>query len=204
MSKTKQAATWEPEIDRAYEAQVSRLDQVTGSVTDFQGDFQPPAPIRQKPNNLVLPESKSTAATAYRMPEQQAITINPAQNIDQQVVYTVTPEGRGNLFIKRLGVLLAFLAVITAMAMALFSLYPHDWAGMAIAGLWLLAVATEGIIAFCVLAILDYRETPAAQNRTAMNKTIRLMAIEQGMRLVGMYGSEQYERTIKTIRKSGF
>lgn len=196
-------SSWEPPIDRGYEQQVTALSRVEGSVTDFDGDFQPPAPIRQKANNLVLPE-RQQPVTAYRLPEQQAITINPAQNIDQQVVYTVTPEGRGNLFIKRLATILVFLAAITAMAMALFSLYPHDWAGMAIAGLWLLAVATEGLVAFVVLAVLDYRETPAAQNRMAMNKTIRMMAIEQANRLIGMYGSESYEKSVKSVRRAGF
>lgn len=152
---------------------------------------------------LVKPEIEPRAA-AYPYQPLQTIEINPAANIQQQAIYQVTPGSRADALIKRLLAWSIPLAILTGMVMYVFTLYPPTLATLAIFALWMAVALTETLAVFLVLSILDYRETPAAQNRTAMNKTVRLMAIEQGVRLIQTSGVETYERAVKTIRRAGF
>lgn len=200
----KQQAVWQPPIDQTYEAHVTSLASVDGRLSD---DPQTYAIERvQKPPAAWVPaqvEGKPVAAIAYRAPEQPIMAPGP-DNIQQQVVYTVTPGARADALIKRLVGWSIPLTILTGLAMYIFSLYPATLATLAIFALWMALALTETLIVFLVLSIIDYRETPAAQNRLAMNKAIRMMAIEQGMRLIGTYGEETYAATIKAIRRAGF
>ena len=58
--------------------------------------------------------------------------------------------------------------------------------------MWLALASIEWIAVFCLLAILDYRETPAAQNRMQMKAYINMMQTEQYHRLRAMY-PEQFK-----------
>ena len=204
MSKrTNQPAT--VEIDASYESHVNSLDTVTGHISDFA--IEPHRPQRPQQPVTWVPEQRPQQAptvTAYPMPTDQRVEINPAGNIQQVVEYTVTPGARADALIKRLIAWSIPLSVLTGMAMYVFTLYPTTLATLAIFALWMAVALTETLIVFLVLSILDYRETPAAQNRLAMNKTIRLMAVEQGARLIATHGRENYENAVKTIRRAGF
>lgn len=193
-------------IDQTYEQRLDHLAALKGNVNDYA--IQPagprtPEPLPQAPV-VVLPEPQRPTVTAYPLRQAQTIEINPAGNIQQQVVYTVTPGSRADALIKRLLAWSIPLAILTGMVMYVFTLYPPTLATLAIFALWMAVALTETLAVFLVLSILDYRETPAAQNRTAMNKTVRLMAIEQGVRLIQTSGVETYERAVKTIRRAGF
>lgn len=199
----KSAAPVEIEIDQNYEAQVDKLQAVTGSINDYT--IEPARPQHPAPPPTWVPEDRPRpAATAYPVGAEQVIEINPASNIQQTVEYVVTPGSRADALIKRLIAWSIPLALLTGFVMYVFTLYPPTLATLAIFTLWMAVALTETLIVFLVLSILDYRETPAAQNRNAMNKTMRLMAIEQGVRLIGLYGEETYDRAVKTIRRAGF
>ena len=202
MSKrTNQPAT--VEIDATYESHVNSLAHVQGHTSDFA--IEPSRPQRPQQPKTWVPETRERpTVTAYPMPEEQTVTINPAANIQQVAEYTVTPGGRADALIKRLIAWSIPLSILTGMAMYVFTLYPTTLATLAIFALWMAVALTETLVVFVVLSILDYRETPAAQNRNAMNKTIKLMAIEQGTRLIATHGVENYENAVKTIRRAGF
>lgn len=204
---SKRSIDWQPEIDQGYEKRVAALESMSpGHVENYVGQpttertaivpAQPPSWVPE-----VRPERPTV--TAYPVNPVQTIDINPARNIDQQVIYQVTPGSRADALIKRLVAWSIPLAILTGMVMYVFTLYPVNLATMAIFALWMAIALTETLIVFLVLSILDYRETPAAQNRTAMNKVLRMMAIEQGVRLITTSGVETYERAVQTIRRAG-
>ena len=57
-------------------------------------------------------------------------------------------------------------------------------------GLWLLLASAEWVAVFIVLAILDYREQPAALSRMTADRYLGMMEREQAAQLRAMYGDD--------------
>jgi hypothetical protein len=141
----------------------------------LQGEIMPP--IRHMPN-VIDPYAQA-------MPQA-------AQHIAN---YEATPITRAQAMRMKIRDITLFLAVLTGAAMYAFQLYPATWQTFGIFMLWLMFACTEGLLTFIVLAILDYRETPSAQNRQQMTGYLRMMEREQAHRLRAMYPEQYTERS---------
>jgi hypothetical protein len=207
MTKTK-LRRGEIEIDLRYERRMERLasdprdDQpITalarpGPVTlAEQQSIGLARPARQ---NLVLPER--TPATAYPMQPDQFIHLPTQANIVQSAAYTADPISRGWAMLIKTSAVTVFLAVLTLMGMLLWGLAGTLGAWLIL--WWLFVASLEWVVCFLVLATLDYKETPAAQNRYSMRRIINMMAVEQAARLIERYGSEKYEAATRAIRRA--
>ncbi len=140
--------------------------------TPKQGDVLPP--VRSVPN--VIDPYAST------MP----------QTVQMVTKYEATPITRAQAMVMKVHTITVFLSIMTGAAMYVFSLYPQSWQMFSVFCLWLVVASVEWCGMFALLAILDYRETPAAHNRLQMGAYIRMMETEQYHRLRAMY-PEQFE-----------
>ena len=101
----------------------------------------------------------------------------------QQVIHVdVTPINRAQAMVMRVNAVTAALAVFTLAALVMLDSFYYF--------LWLLLASVEWVGTFIVLAVIDYRETPAAQARMQLSRYLDMMEREQIARLRAMYGKE--------------
>lgn len=142
--------------------------------------------------NLVQPEPKAEILPPVR---SVPAVVDPYANAMPQTVqnivrYEVTPITRAQAMTLKVHQVTLFLAILTGALMLVLQWYPADWNGLAVFFLWLALASLEWIAVFCLLAILDYKETPAAQNRMQMKAYIDMMRTEQYHRLRAMYPTQ--------------
>jgi uncharacterized membrane protein YcjF (UPF0283 family) len=108
----------------------------------------------------------------------------PALEAVQMVSHhTYTPQSRAwSMLIKTTAVTVA-LAILTMAAMYMLD----SWTFLA----WLLLASLEWCAVFVWLALLDFRETPAAHVRQKTDGYLDLMRREQRARLKALYGYEE-------------
>lgn len=139
--------------------------------------IQPVQPLRGE----VLPAVRSVPNVVDPYAQSMPVTV-------QQVVkFEATPITRAQAMTMKAREITIFLGVLTACVMYIFQLYPQTWQMFALFVLWSAFVSLEWCVLFALLAILDYRETPAAQNRQQMSAYIDMMKREQYHRLRAMY-----------------
>ena len=131
----------------------------------MEGEIMPP--VRSVPN-VVDPYAQSMPIT-----------------VQQVVKYEATPITRAQAMVTKVHQVTLALAILTAAAMVMLK-------GEFIFLTWLILASVEWVGVFVFLSILDYREQPAAQNRTQMDAYIDMMKKEQNHRLRAMY-PEQYD-----------
>lgn len=144
--------------------------------------------------NLVKPEVKAEILPPVRSIPQVHDPYAGAmpQTVQNIVRYDANPITRAKAMTMKVHQVTLFLAILTGALMLVLQWYPADWTGLAVFFLWLALASLEWIAVFCLLAILDYRETPAAQNRMQMKAYIGMMQTEQYHRLRAMY-PEQFK-----------
>lgn len=107
---------------------------------------------------------------------------NLPQPVSQVVRYDVTPESRARSMTMKVHQVTIFLAVLTGAAMLMLTEFSFLW--------WLLLASGEWIAVFIILAIIDYREQPAALSRMTADRYLGMMEREQRARLRAMYGED--------------
>ena len=142
--------------------------------------------VKPDPQAEILPPVRSVPAVVDPYAGAMPQTV---QNI---VRYEATPITRAKAMTMKVHQVTLFLAILTGALMLVLQWYPADWTGLAVFFLWLALASVEWIAVFCLLAILDYKETPAAQNRMQMKAYIDMMRTEQYHRLRAMY-PEQFK-----------
>ena len=143
--------------------------------------------VNPEPKVEILPPVRSVPAVVDPYAAAMPQTV---QNI---VRYDANPITRAKAMTLKVHQVTLFLAILTGALMLVLQWYPADWTGLAVFFLWLSLASVEWIAVFCLLSILDYRETPAAQNRQQMGAYIRMMEREQRNRLRAMYGEDFLE-----------
>ncbi len=108
------------------------------------------------------------------------------QQIQQVVHYDVTPESRARAMVTKVHQVTLFLSALTLAGMLMLT----EWSFW----LWLLLASAEWIFVFIVLAIIDYREQPAALSRMTADRYLGMMEREQEARLNAMYGGADDRR----------
>lgn len=142
--------------------------------------------------NMVQPEAKAEILPPVR---SVPAVVDPyagamPQTVQNIVRYDVTPITRAKAMTMKVHTLTLFLSMLTGCLMFVMQWYPTDWGFLAVFVMWLALASVEWIAVFCLLAILDYKETPAAQNRMQMKAYIDLMRTEQYHRLRAMYPTQ--------------
>ena len=132
----------------------------------MEGEIMPP--VRSVPN-VVDPYAAAMPVT-----------------VQQVVKYEATPITRAQAMVTKVHQVTLALAILTAAAMVMLK-------GEFIFLTWLILASVEWVGVFVFLSILDYREQPAAQNRTQMDAYIKMMDREQRNRLRAMYGKDYTE-----------
>lgn len=101
----------------------------------------------------------------------------------QQVIHVdVTPISRAQAMVMKVSAVSVALATLTLAALIMLDSFYFF--------LWLLLASLEWVGTFIVLAVIDYRETPAAQARLHLQRYLDMMEREQIARLRAMYGKE--------------
>jgi len=142
--------------------------------------------VKPQPQAEILPPVRNVPAVVDPYAAAMPQTV---QNI---VRYDATPITRAQAMTMKVHQVTLFLAILTGALMLVLQWYPADWTGLAVFFLWIALASVEWIAVFCMLAILDYKETPAAQNRMQMKAYINMMQTEQYHRLRAMY-PEQFK-----------
>ena len=111
----------------------------------------------------------------------------PSMPVVQQVAkFEANPITRAQAMTMKTHQITIALAILSAAAMVMLkNEFYFFW--------WLLLASIEWVATFVFLAVIDYRETPAAQNRTQMTAYIKMMDREQRNRLKAMYGRDYTE-----------
>lgn len=133
-----------------------------------------------KPSNFVEPLRGEVLPPARPMPvptDPYAMAIAPVQQV---VKYESSPEQRARAMVMKVHQVTVALAVLTAAALYGFGQFYLFW--------WLIAASAEWVAVFVVLAIIDYRETPSAQQRHQTDRLLDMMDREQRARLRHQYG----------------
>ena len=130
----------------------------------LQGEILPPTKVQQIP----------TVSDPYaeHLPQQ----------VQQVVRYDVTPESRARSMVMKVHQVTILLAILTGAGMYMLTELTF--------GLWLLLASSEWVAVFIVLAVLDYREQPAALSRMTADRYLGMMEREQAARLRAMYGDD--------------
>ncbi len=168
MSDKKNIVSYEEQIEMG----LVRPPRPSNFVAPLRGDVLPP--VRSVPNVID--------------PYAQAMPVA----VQQVAKYEATPITRAHAMRMKIRDITLFLGLMTGAAMFVFQLYPSTWQTFTVIMLWLLAVTVEGLATFLALAVLDYRETPAAMNRMQWGDYAKLMFNEQSHRLRAQY-PEQYD-----------
>ena len=148
----------------------------------------------QRRNNFVQPDRRLQAVQGEVLPPVRSVPAvvdpyagsmpTPVQNV---VTYESNPITRAQAMVMKVHEVTGFLAILTGALMYMLQPYPASWHVASIFCLWLALASVEWVAVFCFLAILDYRETPAAQNRMQMSAYIGMMEREQLHRSRAMY-----------------
>lgn len=156
--------------------------------------------IKKRPNrydqglNMVQPEPKAEILPPVRTIPQVVDPYAAAMphTVQHIAKFEATPITRAQAMTMKVHQVTIFLALLTGALMYVLQWYPMDWGFFAVFTMWLALASLEWIAVFCLLAILDYKETPAAQNRMQMKAYINMMQTEQYHRLRAMY-PEQFK-----------
>lgn len=82
--QTTRSSTWEPEIDASYEAEITRLGAIEGSVTDYPlANVERPQPAPR--NALVLPERQAQRLDLSISPQDSAFLAQGHQAVAQVI-----------------------------------------------------------------------------------------------------------------------
>ena len=134
---------------------------------------------RQLPANFVQPDRVTVLPSHHEVHDPYAMT--PALESPTMISHHhYHPGDRANAMIKKSAAVTVGLAVLTAAAMVML----HGWAFFA----WLFLTSLEFCAVFALLAILDWRETPAAHVWHKTDIYADLMQREQRARLKALYG----------------
>ena len=145
-------------------------------VAPLQGEVLPP--VKHIPNVPIVVDP-------YAQHAPQAV---------QQVVKSESdPITRARAMVMKTHLVTAFMALLTLAVMLVTSWYPQNAGAMLIFMIWIGVASLEWLAAFVMLAVLDYKETPAAQAWYQMKSYVRFMGNEQEHRLRAMY-PEQYDQ----------
>ena len=118
---------------------------------------------------------------------------NHAPQMVQQVVKSESnPITRAQAMVLKTHLVTSFMALLTLAVMLVTSWYPQNANGLLIFLIWIGVASLEWLAAFVMLAILDYKETPAAQAWYQMKSYVGMMGKEQDHRLRAMY-PDQYD-----------
>jgi hypothetical protein len=155
-----------------------------------QGLIRPRRPFVQAIKGEVLPPVKHI--------RNAPVVVDPyAQHAPQAVQQIVKSESdpitRARAIVMKTHLVTACMAMLTLAVMMVMSWYPHNAGGLLIFLIWIGVASLEWLAAFVMLAILDYKETPAAQAWYQMKSYVRFMHAEQEHRLRAMY-PEQYDQ----------
>ena len=114
------------------------------------------------------------------MRDVHPIVTLPDTGITQIVRADNHPEQRAIALLKKTSAVSGALAVSTLAAMFVL--------GEVLFFAWLAMASIEFCIVFVVLAMWDWKETPASQQHKALSSTLRMMELEQRKRLEAQYG----------------
>jgi len=146
----------------------------------------------QKPNrynqqeNFVPPERMEVLPPVRSVPQVVDPYANAMPVVQQVSKHEATPITRAQALTLKSHQITIALAILTAAGMVILR---HEFYFL----VWLVLASVEWVGTFITLSILDYRETPAAQNRQQMAAYIRMMEREQRNRLKAMYGKDYLE-----------
>ena len=132
--------------------------------------------------NFVAPEHTAIVPSRHEVIDPYANSAALAQ-ADMRSVHTYTPIDRAwSMLVKTTAVTVA-LAMLTMAALFMLD----SWTFLA----WIFLASVEWCAVFCWLALLDFRETPAAHLRQKTQGYLELMRTEQKARLWKLYGWEE-------------
>lgn len=106
--------------------------------------------------------------------------------------HTADPITRTDAMTRKVHLVTVFLSILTGCLMAIMGWFPKDWPELFIFALWLVIASGEWLLAFILIAYLDYKETPAAINWFLARNYMGMMHKEQHHRLRAMY-PDQFE-----------
>jgi len=126
------------------------------------------------------------------------IIVDPYAAHSPQIVQQVAksesdPITRARAMVLKTHLITGFMAMLTGASMIALQWYPQDANGLIIFLIWIGVASLEWLASFVMLAILDYKETPAAQAWYQMKSYVRFMGKEQDHRLRMMY-PDQYDQ----------
>ena len=127
-------------------------------------------------------------ARAEVLPPVQAVPVvsDPyaayAPQVQQVIHVDITPVNRAQAMVMKVSAVTLALAVFTLAALVILGEFYFF--------LWLLLASLEWVGTFVILAVIDYRETPAAQARMQLQRYLDMMEREQIARLRAMYGKD--------------
>lgn len=135
--------------------------------------------------NFVKPYPDNTPMLPVRprveiMRDSHPVVMLPDTGITQIVRADNHPEQRAIALLKKTSAVSGALAVSTLAAMFVL--------GEVLFFAWLAMASIEFCIVFVVLAMWDWKETPASQQHKALSSTLRMMELEQRKRLEAQYG----------------
>lgn len=114
------------------------------------------------------------------MRDNEPVVMLPETGITQIVRADNHPEQRARSLLVKTSAVSSALAVSTLAAMFVL--------GEVLFFVWLAMASIEFCIVFVVLAMWDWKETPASQQHKALDTTLRMMEREQKTRLKAQYG----------------
>jgi hypothetical protein len=94
-----------------------------------------------------------------------------------------TPISRAKSMLIKTSAITGGLAVFTLGAMIVFAEFYFF--------MWLVLASFEWVFCFCLLAVLDYRETPNSVQHKKVDGYLELLRIEQRARLKSIYGYQE-------------
>lgn len=143
--------------------------------------------------NMVKPEAKAEILPPVRSIPQvvDPYASNMPETIQIVAHHKSDDAGRTQALVRKAREITMVVGLLTGAVMYAFTLYPQAWGGFAVFVLWCVFALTEWLAAFIILAVLDYKETPAAQNRYQMKNMMRMAWREQTHRLRAMYPDQE-------------
>lgn len=125
-------------------------------------------------------EAHPTVTVVPRVQDPYAATL--PQPVQHQVTTEVTPISRAQALVMKVNAVTLALALFTLAALCLLQTFTLF--------LWLLCASGEWVVCFVLVALLDWRETPAALSWRQSEAYLALMRREQAARLQALYGVE--------------
>jgi hypothetical protein len=162
---------------------VSYEEQIEAGLIRKRATFVPP----------VRDEIVRKVASVPVVVEPYAEAAMPAQVVAEYHADPITRYKAMQGKVREVGL---FLSLLTGALMLVMQWYPSSYDALSVFLLWLALASGEWVALFVMLSILDYKETPAAQNWYKMKALVRFMGKEQDHRLREMY-PEQYDENGK-------